>query len=140
MNASILFLLVLMLAVLRYGETQQRGSGVWQVIEGYDLSEPRSLAFYSGENGNFSCAPVQCSAKELDRGYGYFMAATSHSNTFELLVFRVCRFLQTCIRHTHIFVTLHHTSEEVWAFSSTPLFFHFLLIPLSHINYLAIRF
>ena len=39
------------------------------------------------------------------------MAATSHSNTFELLVFRVCRYLQTCIRHNHIFITLHHTSE-----------------------------
>ena len=80
--------------------------------DGYDLAEPHSLAFYGGrEHKNFTCAPVRCSSTELDRGYGYFMAATSHSNTFELLVFRVCRFLQTCIKHQHIFVTLHHIND-----------------------------
>ena len=125
MIGSRLCLLFFFFAILRSGKTQQRGSGAWRVIEGYDHQEPRSLGFSSLDHGNFSCAPVQCSIKELDRGYGYFMAATSHSNTFEMLVFRVCRFLQTCIRHTHIFVTLHHTTEEVVGIS-------ILIYPLKH--------
>ena len=40
----------------------------WFTQEGYDLAEPHSLAFYSGrEYKNFTCAPVKCTAGELDK-------------------------------------------------------------------------
>ena len=85
-------------------------SSPWHVVEGYDRAEPISLYFHSSQYGNFTCKPVVCTKQELKNGFGYFMAATSHENTFELLVFRVCRYLQTCIRHNHLFITLHHPS------------------------------
>jgi hypothetical protein len=68
----------------------------WKIIEGYDLPEPKSLYFQSLRFDNFTCPTVTCSKNEFKNGYAYFMAATSHSNTYEMLVFRVCRYLQTC--------------------------------------------
>jgi hypothetical protein len=88
----------------------QDDASVWQTHEAYDLNEPKSLYFASLKYNNFTCAAMSCSKKELKSGFAYFMVATSHSNTFEMLVYRVCRYLQTCIRHNHIFITLHHTS------------------------------
>ena len=99
-----ILLLYFVISLARGAET------IWQVVSGYDLPEPKSLYFASSQN-NFTCPSVHCSEKELKSGFAYFMAATSHSNTFEMLVFRVCRYLQTCIRHNQIFITLHHTSE-----------------------------
>lgn len=83
---------------------------VWYKREAYDAEEPKSLHFESPKYNNFTCPSVSCTSKELRGSFAYFMAATSHSNTFELLVYRVCRYLQTCIRHNHIFITLHHAS------------------------------
>ena len=91
-------------------EQKQSAAKNWHIVDGYDLPDGRthSRSFSSLQYGNYSCLPVQCSTQELDKGFGYFMAATAHTNTFEMLVFRVCRYFQTCIRHQHIFVTLHH--------------------------------
>ena len=95
-----LLLLFLLLCV-----AAKSSNSPWRVIQGYDLTEPHSLYFDTALYGNFSCPAVKCTKQELKTGFGYFMAATSHANTFELLVFRVCRYLQTCIRHNHMFIT-----------------------------------
>jgi len=106
----ILFLVVLELSNIAIASSKKKQSD-WDIIEKYDSRHSQSL-FFSSSAHNFTCPAVPCEKHRFKNSFSYFMVATSHASAFEILVFRVCKFLQTCIKHNHMFVTLHHKGEN----------------------------